>query len=531
MIKYQFIPGGLFYELNVLDDKETIDHLRNYLGNFLLDPVVARVYLSRFLKDKETLDRNLPWVIYLLNKSCDLDPIDQDIRELRQNITGIRDPFLSILKRYSSPHHIVSQWRVLSSQALEVQRRALWSHLKAYPYSVDLIWRAYLLDLNQNVPVGSEWLDIVKIPPEVKTIFEELLMQLNFLQENMEEAYVYYEKTKKNRPNSPRWLNCAAEIAYCMGDTSTSISLYEESLRIDKYQTPIIHRINQISNPLRVDYGVVDSSLISIFLYSYNKSTLLKNTLLSLAGSLLGKSRVVILINGCTDDSIDIVNHINREHFGGRIEIISLPVNIGAPAARNWLLSTSAAKESDYVAFLDDDVEVPSDWLVVFLNVMKNYPKAGVVGAKVVYPGRPKRLQYLYRNISVAKEGFIRLSLDVPYINYDPKTYDFVRPTTNVMGCCHVFSRQAIDKVGGFDIRFSPSQMDDIAHDLDLRINGFDVIYCGLVECVHYQLGGVGRETQLDFQKVGNVMGNDVKFFYRFYPYLSFLKRENNLGH
>jgi GT2 family glycosyltransferase len=212
------------------------------------------------------------------------------------------------------------------------------------------------------------------------------------------------------------------------------------------------------------------------------------------------------------------------------MKIISLPVNIGAPAARNWLLQTDETQDAEYIAFLDDDVEIPNEWLNILISVMKKYPKAGVVGAKVINRGSPKRLQYLYRNIAIAKEDLIRLSLDTPNFNYDPKIYDFIRTTTTVMGCCHLFRREALDKVRFFDIRFSPSQMDDIAHDIDLRINGFEVIYCGLVECVHHQGSGIGRNTSLEIQKWGNVLGNDVKFFYRFYPYLTFLSKENNVA-
>jgi len=42
--------------------------------------------------------------------------------------------------------------------------------------------------------------------------------------------------------------------------------------------------------------------------------------------------------------------------------IIELPVNIGAPAARNWLIARDETWQSDYIAFLDDDITMPENW-------------------------------------------------------------------------------------------------------------------------------------------------------------------------
>ncbi len=225
-----------------------------------------------------------------------------------------------------------------------------------------------------------------------------------------------------------------------------------------------------------------------------------------------------------------MVKQLNQRIFADKLKIIELPVNIGAPAARNWLLATEEGRKAEYVAFLDDDVDMPNDWLAALLTTLQVSPDAGVAGAKVVSPGRPRRLQYLYRNIAVAREGMIRLSFYIPSRNFDSGGYDFIRETDNVMGCCHVFTRAAVDAVPTFDIRFSPSQMDDISHDLDLRLKGFKVMYCGLVTCTHHQMSGVGQTTVSDTSRQGNVIGNDAKFFYKYCNQIDKLAMLNNLS-
>jgi GT2 family glycosyltransferase len=288
------------------------------------------------------------------------------------------------------------------------------------------------------------------------------------------------------------------------------------------------YRLEELEQPFRPDPAMLDRH-VAIFLYSFNKSELLQLTLRSLAASERGNAKIVVLLNNCTDDSLAAVTALNQDLFAGSLEIISLPVNIGAPAARNWLLSTEHGQKAEYVAFLDDDVEVPHDWLIKLLTVLRTHPDAGVVGAKILAPGTPKRYQYLYRNISVARDDLLRISLVTPNFNYDCGVYDFIRPTATVMGCCHVFTRAALDAAPWFDIHFSPTQMDDISHDLDLCLRGFKVMYCGLVECVHHQNSGIGRNTAHDLIKLGNVMGNDVKFFYRYLSEAAKLRKMNNL--
>ena len=130
----------------------------------------------------------------------------------------------------------------------------------------------------------------------------------------------------------------------------------------------------------------------------------------------------------------------------------------------------------------------------------------------------------------MAHEGLLRVSLSEPNFNYDKGFYDFIRPTANVMSCCHIFTMAACDAVPTFDLRFSPSQMDDIVHDMDLCLKGFKVMYCGLVECEHFQMSSIGLNTEVDLAKYGQVLGNDVKFYYRFADKLAYMKTLNNLA-
>lgn len=528
--KYTFVPGGLPGELAVLQAEEVVDHLRNHLGNFHLDPTVCSVYLNRLLKahQEKASPQVRSWTSYLITRIVEMNPLSNSAVQLAGQ-AGLPVPLRKDLLRCTLPTNVAPTLAsVFSTGSLTAARRGLLDLLKSYPYAVELIEPLLRMEVDLAIPVGSEWAHMIRLPDSLKPLLEQSLFVHCLMQGDMDRASVFFHKMDLTHAG-PYVLNHAAEFFAAHGLTGQAIKTYERSYRLDPVQVPIKFRMEAMGNGTHSSKGDL-SSPISVCLYSYNKEELLEKTLLSLAGSNLGNARIFVLLNGCTDQSAERVKAIKQRLFGPRMAVLSLPVNIGAPAARNWLLALPEVKRSQYVAFLDDDVEVPHTWLESLLGVLETHPQAGVAGVKVLSPVQPPRLQYLYRNVAVARSDLIRISLDVPNWNYDVGFYDFTRPTANVMGCCHVFRREALDAVQYFDIRFSPSQMDDIAHDLELALAGYDVIYHGLVGCIHHQMSGIGIMTQrVDLARLGNGIGNDVKFSYLFASRLEQLRKLNNL--
>jgi GT2 family glycosyltransferase len=311
-------------------------------------------------------------------------------------------------------------------------------------------------------------------------------------------------------------LNLAAEAMVRADERAAGAALYRRSLALDPLQAPVRLRLQELLSPTLPDHGLLHSRRVAVCLYSWNKADLLEHTLRSLAGTALGAATVLVLLNGCTDHSRDVAERAREWFPRNDFRVIELPVNVGAPAARNWLIAQPECRGADHVAFLDDDVTLEHDWLAHFLTQAARDERIGVVGARIVGPEEPATLQYLYRTPSVVRTDLIRISLDAPNFQRDTGLYGFVRDTANVMGCCHLLSRGLLDALPSFDLRYSPSQMDDIAHDLEARLAGFRVVYCGLVRCVHHQNSGLSFRTMDDAVRWGNVAGNDVKFFYQF---------------
>jgi GT2 family glycosyltransferase len=239
---------------------------------------------------------------------------------------------------------------------------------------------------------------------------------------------------------------------------------------------------------------------VHVCLYSWNKSRILARTLASLAATDLRGARVTLLNNGSTDLApADLEAQARNAAPGLDLEVLHLPGNVGAPAARNWLLSLPASRRASHVAFLDDDVLLPRAWLASLLQALESDPRACVAGVKVLHPRSPLTLQYAWRFFAETGERRIRFTANAPTL-LDLGQYDHVRPCLSVMGCCHLLHRERLDRLGapGFDVRFSPSQVDDIEHDLQVWKAGGRVLFDGRAGVVHLQdTGDLARRTRL----------------------------------
>ncbi|WMW65468.1 glycosyltransferase [Nitratidesulfovibrio liaohensis] len=248
----------------------------------------------------------------------------------------------------------------------------------------------------------------------------------------------------------------------------------------------------------------------------------------SVAASDLGDARVVVLDNGCTDATPDVLARWAERaphRLGERLHTVTLPLNIGAPPARNWLLTLPEVRACDWVAFLDDDATVPPDWLRLFGAAMAAHPAANVYGCRVVDYSVPMLLQSVDLHLdpggdmAAAPEnapGYRRrFSVsDLHLQELDFGQFSYLRPCVSVTGCCHLFRRAVFDAVGPFDLRYAPSQYDDLEHDLRRSLRGDLPVYQGHLAVHHMKR--TGRAAWTDPAQFSNAWANMYKLQYRY---------------
>jgi len=264
---------------------------------------------------------------------------------------------------------------------------------------------------------------------------------------------------------------------------------------------------------------------VCVVLYTWNKAEDLRRTLDSLAVSELGAARVICLDNGSTDATSEVLLRAQRqwqERGHSELELVRLPVNIGAPAARQWLLQLPQVREAGFVAYLDDDIFLPANWLRQLLARALDAPRASAVGCRIERHKAPHLLQAADFNLlppSLCGSGFTDLQENVFPCNNglgrrDSGLLCYSRPCVSLTGCCHLLRRESLERVGGFDIRFSPSQFDDLERDLRAFAAGWENIYHGALVVRHVQHSSLGQAA--DSARQSHIHGNKVKLEHLF---------------
>ncbi|GAB6036275.1 glycosyltransferase [Fundidesulfovibrio butyratiphilus] len=254
----------------------------------------------------------------------------------------------------------------------------------------------------------------------------------------------------------------------------------------------------------------------AVLLYTWNKADLVRQTLESLLAGDLGDNPIFVLDNGSVDATPETLEAVRAALPPGRLTVVRLPVNVGAPAARNWLLSLSEVRACSYAAFLDDDVVLPSDWLARLLTAAKRHPECHAVGCSIRDHTPPHRLQsadYHLLHRLPGPEGQtpgerVRVfnnctaTLDLGMFRYE-------RPCLSVSGCCHLIDLSRLDLLGGFDVRFSPTQFDDLDRDMRAFKAGLPALYAGHLAVDHVQRSSL-RQASTPAQ-VAHIQGNKMK--------------------
>ena len=252
-----------------------------------------------------------------------------------------------------------------------------------------------------------------------------------------------------------------------------------------------------------------------VLLYTWNKADDLDATLASLFASDLsvagGRARVLVLDNGSTDHTPQVLAAWS-ERVGDSLLRVTLPVNIGAPAARNWLAALPEAQAAEFLVYLDDDVDLPPDWLARLGAAQALHPQAGVVGCKVVDHHAPHLLQNVAGHLVLPQDvPEDRPDLDFQSLTPNPfrlsdahlhgpdwGLFDFIGPCASVTGCCHLFRRAALCAPaaagGGFSLALGPSQYDDFERDLRMLCGGAHAVYQGHLRVRHRKRSGLAGQ-------------------------------------
>lgn len=310
-----------------------------------------------------------------------------------------------------------------------------------------------------------------------------------------------------------------AECHVLLGHTTEAITRLHSVWRSMPWHPNLTLALYELAFPLPP--APSDTQAPAILLYSWNKAAVLADTLRSLWATDTGDAPVFVLNNGSTDDTATMLA-AQEPMWGGKLHVVTLPVNVGAPAARNWLLSLPEVRARDSLVFLDDDLLLTPGWLRELQGAAAAFPRAGVVGCRILEYLPPWAVQSADFFLLPTEDG------DRSFADFQERIFvhggsmgspdrlltRHTRPCLSVSGCCHLLRRETVERCGGFDIRFSPSQFDDLERDLRLTLAGYEVFCAGTAAVRHVQHSSLRQAVTRS--RTAHVFGNKIKLEYMY---------------
>ena len=145
--------------------------------------------------------------------------------------------------------------------------------------------------------------------------------------------------------------------------------------------------------------------LVSIVIVNYNGKRYLANCINSVLQTSYPNFEVILVDNASTDQSITDI----KETFGSdsRIKIVESPINTGFSGGNNIGFSYS---NGEYIAFLNNDTTVESDWLTHLVNALQNDLSIGLAQSMILTIDGEKiqTVGWLYSDYLVLMHGLAK---------------------------------------------------------------------------------------------------------------------------
>ena len=226
--------------------------------------------------------------------------------------------------------------------------------------------------------------------------------------------------------------------------------------------------------------------MFSLITLSYNKLTCTRRCLSALITDSVTDEpwEMIVVDNGSTDGSgewCDTELVALGEAHGVSVTVLHNEGNVGCSYARNRAI---AVAKGEYLVFADNDIAPRTRrWMPVLRDALAAFPRAGMVGAKMVYPWQPYPIQCA--GVGISQRGHVCFRGRGEPIG-DPR-FNCLETVQCLISACLLIPTALIQRHGGFDEAFHPVQFEDFDLVYRLREAGHEAVYTPSAEMYHFE--------------------------------------------
>ena len=250
---------------------------------------------------------------------------------------------------------------------------------------------------------------------------------------------------------------------------------------------------------------------VSIVMLAHNGAQFTRHSLEGILGATSLPREFFIVDNDSSDDTPALIEEFKPRFSASGVTFTTWRnnENKGCSLARNeaWVKCTSR-----FTVLIDNDAVVCTrDWLDRFIERFEALPALGIVGAKMIYPYKPHKIQCA--GVGISKLG--RISFRGRGADRFDVRYQEFWPCWSLISACWMMRTDLRYSVGLLDELFHPVQYEDLDLCVRARLKGFEVAYDPRVEMYHFE--GITTASFGQEEYSANIARNSLKFRQRYH--------------
>ena len=256
--------------------------------------------------------------------------------------------------------------------------------------------------------------------------------------------------------------------------------------------------------------------LVWILILNYNKWQDTIECIASLRENNYNNYEILIVENGSTNDSFNILSEKLND-----VEIVRIKENAGYTGGINYGLEVLLKRKSDYVLLLNNDTLVGKDFLLLLVESMERNKNAAAACSTILT--NHNRKEIWYASGKVIKWRGLAVHTDKGK-TFDINKYPSIVKTEFITGCLMLLRTEYLPRIGLENDKIFLN-LDDIEYSIRIRKKGYDLLYVPASIIYHKVLGEKENPYKVYYTVRNRLLLIRIAFsgFYKIIAYLYFL--------